>query len=177
MRKNVFGRQFKRDTNERKALFKGLLSALVLNERIKTTEQKAKAIKADADKLITKAKKGGLHAYKLVEPELTHAAVKKLLNDIAPRFTNRQGGYTRIIRTNKRIADNATMVFMEWTEKPTQIAVIEPSKDKTTIKTQKTEKKEDLKAEAATEKKKTTKEKTSSPRKTTKKAEKKKEKK
>lgn len=117
MRKNVFGRQLKRDKNERKALIKNLLSSLVIYESIRTTEAKAKAIKADADKLITKAKKGGLHAYRLVEPELTTVAVKKLLEKIAPRFSKRQGGYTRIIRIGNRVKDNAEEVILEWTEK------------------------------------------------------------
>lgn len=116
MRKNVFGRQLKRDRNERKALFKSLLTSLVLYERIQTSEAKAKAIKGDADKLITKAKKGGLHAYRLVEPDLATVAVKKLLNIIAPRFANRQGGYTRIIRVGKRLKDNSPEVILEWTE-------------------------------------------------------------
>lgn len=117
MRKNVFGKQLKRDKNERKALFKSLLTSLVMHERIQTTQAKAKAIKGDADKLITKAKKGGLHAYRLVEPELHTEAVKKLLTIIAPRFTNRHGGYTRIIRVGKRLKDNAQEVLLEWTEK------------------------------------------------------------
>ncbi len=116
MRKNVFGRQLKRDKNERKALFKSLLTSLVLYERIQTSEAKAKAIKADADKLITKAKKGGLHAYRLLEPDLANIAVKKLLNTIAPRFANRQGGYTRIIRVGSRLKDNSPEVILEWTE-------------------------------------------------------------
>ena len=59
MKKNVFGKQLKRDMNERKALFKNLLTSLVMEESIKTTEAKAKAIKGAADKLVTKAKKGG----------------------------------------------------------------------------------------------------------------------
>src|SRR5258708_2273376 len=109
MRKNVFGRQLKRDKNQRKALIKGLLSSLVLNERIKTTHAKAKAIKADADKLITKAKKGGLHAYNLLDPDLTNKAVRKVIDDLAPRFTQRQGGYTRITKIGRRGKDNAAM--------------------------------------------------------------------
>lgn len=117
MRKNVFGRQLKRDKNERKALFKSLLTSLVLYERIQTTEAKAKAIKGDADKLITKARKGGLEAYRLVEPYIASIAVKKLLNIIAPRFVNRQGGYTRIIKVGRRLKDNAAQVILEWTEK------------------------------------------------------------
>ncbi len=118
MRKKVFGRQFSRDVNERKALFKSLLSSLVLNEQIKTTEAKAKAIRGAADKLVTKARRGGLQAYRLLQPELNGDAVKKMVSDIAPRFTARQGGYTRIIRLERRFSDNAQMVVMEWVEKP-----------------------------------------------------------
>jgi len=127
MRKNVFGRQFKRDRNERRALFKSLLSSLVLHDRIKTSEAKAKAVKADADKLITKAKKGGLHAYRLIEPDLTIDAVKKLISSVAPRFEKRQGGYTRIIRTEKRLKDNTQEVILEWTEKA---PIVDPKKEK-----------------------------------------------
>ncbi len=117
MKKNVFGRKFKRDTNERKALFKNLLTSLVLEERIKTTTAKAKAIKGAADKLVTKAKKGGDHAIKSLHPDINQAAVSKMIADIAPRFVTRQGGYTRIIKIGKRrVADNAGMVYLEWTE-------------------------------------------------------------
>ncbi len=117
MKKNVFGRQFKRDTNERKALFKNLLTSLVMHERIRTTEAKAKAIKSEADKLVTKAKKGGNNAYRNLEPNINHDAVVKMIEDIAPRFAGRPGGYTRIIKIGKRrVADNAEMVLMEWTE-------------------------------------------------------------
>lgn len=116
MRKHVFGRQFKRDANERKALFKNLLTSLVLEERIKTTEAKAKAIKAAADKLVTKAKKGET-AYKLLHPDVNQKAVVKLIEDIAPRFAKRQGGYTRVVKLSKRrVADNADMALIEWTE-------------------------------------------------------------
>ena len=116
MRKNVFGKQFKRDKNERTALFKGLLSALVLKEKITTTEIKAKAIKADADKLITKIKKNGSNARYFVQPLLIPEAVDKLINDTGLRFVNRQGGYTRITRLGRRFSDNASMVVLEWTE-------------------------------------------------------------
>lgn len=118
MRKKVFGKQLKRDKNERKALFKGLLSSLVLEESIKTTEQKAKAIKRDADKLVTKAKKETLLAKRLLEKKLNPKAVKKMLSEVAPRFNNRQGGYTRMVRLGRRFGDDATMVLLEWTEKP-----------------------------------------------------------
>lgn len=115
MRKNIFGRKFKRDTNERTALFKGLLSSLVLKERIKTTEAKAKAIKAEADKIVTRAKKS--QAERLSSDYLTPNAVKKMIYDIAPGFKDRNGGYTRIVRLGNRFSDNASMVVMEWVER------------------------------------------------------------
>lgn len=123
MKKNVFGRQFKRDANERKALFKNLLTSLVMEERIQTTEAKAKAIKAAADKLVTRAKKGGASAERFLAPDVNHNAVVKLIKDIAPRFEGRQGGYTRIIKVKNRIADNAPQVLMEWTVIPEPVKV------------------------------------------------------
>lgn len=114
MRKNVFGRQLKRDANERKALFKSLASSLVLKERITTTEAKAKAVKGFVEELVTAVKKRGkknsLALY------LTQPAIEKLATSITPRFSNRAGGYTRIVRTKKRVADNAQMVLLEWVE-------------------------------------------------------------
>jgi large subunit ribosomal protein L17 len=112
MRKHYFGRQLKRDANERKALFKNLLTSLVLEERITTTEAKAKAIRAAADKLVTKAKKAD--AFARLAPDVRHVAAAKLITAIAPRFADRQGGYTRIIRVGRRVADNAPQVIMEW---------------------------------------------------------------
>ncbi len=134
MKKQVFGRQFKRDVNERKAMFKNLLTSLVLEERIKTTISKSKAIKSAADKLITKAKKGGDSAYKALHPEVNQDAVVKLISDIAPRFATRQGGYTRVIKLGKRrVADNAPMAIIEWTEHSTKVKV-SPKKTKKNVK-------------------------------------------
>jgi len=126
MKKNVFGRKFKRDIKKRKALFKGLLSALVLNERIKTTEAKAKAIKAEADKLISKARKEEKLARKLLSVHLHPEAIEKLISEITPRFKNRNGGYVRIIKMGERLSDNARMAIMEWVEKK---EIIKPELD------------------------------------------------
>ncbi|MEM4259574.1 MAG: 50S ribosomal protein L17 [Candidatus Pacearchaeota archaeon] len=126
MKKNIFGRKLKRDTKERKALFKSLLTSLVLKERIKTTEAKAKAIKSEADKLISKARKGKLLAQRLLSVYLHPKAIEKMISDIAPRFENRKGGYTRIIKLGERLSDNARMVIMEWVEKK---EAIEPKLD------------------------------------------------
>ncbi|MBI2033054.1 MAG: 50S ribosomal protein L17 [Candidatus Levybacteria bacterium] len=137
MKKNVFGRKFKRDVNERKALFKGLMSQLVLHGRIRTTEPKAKAIRSSADKLITKARKNKLLAKKLLSVDLIPAAVDKLLNDVVKRFNGRSGGYTRLIKLGKRFNDNAEMVIMEWVEGEKAIVKEKQGKEeKKEIKTQ-----------------------------------------
>ncbi|MBI4080943.1 MAG: 50S ribosomal protein L17 [Candidatus Levybacteria bacterium] len=126
MKKNVFGRKLGRDTNERKALFKSLANALVIEERIKTTEGKAKAVRGYVEKLVTKAKKGGVHAHRLLQPHLRPDALKKMLEDVAPRFQNRQGGYTRIVKLGNRFADNAPVVLLEWVELRTMALVPTP---------------------------------------------------
>jgi large subunit ribosomal protein L17 len=122
MRKNYFGRQLKRDANERKALFKGLMTQLVMHERIQTTEQKAKAIKGSVEKLVTKAKIKGAAAQPLLLAYLHKDAVDKMINDVAPRFVNRPGGYTRILRIGRRFQDDASSVIIEWVERPVVVA-------------------------------------------------------
>ncbi|HVZ58609.1 MAG TPA: 50S ribosomal protein L17 [Patescibacteria group bacterium] len=118
MKKQVFGRQLHRDTNQRKALFKGLVSELVMHERIETTEQKAKAIRAQAEKLVTKAKKNdSAHAKELLQAYLTTEAQDKMISTLAPRFADRPGGYTRILKLGNRFSDDAAMVVMEWVVK------------------------------------------------------------
>lgn len=134
MRKKVFGRQFKRDKNERQALFKGLLSSLVLEERIQTTEQKAKAIKGEAEKLVAKAKKEVVLAKKLLGKKLNPKAIEKMISDVALRFDNRSGGYTRIIRIGRRFGDDANMVILEWVEKNSKLKVQNSKLGETTKK-------------------------------------------
>jgi len=116
MKKNIFGRKLKRDKNERTALFKSLISSLVLNEKIKTTESKAKAIKSEIDKLVTKAKKGGNSARNVLQKSLSQPAVEKIIKEIGPRFSKRSGGYTKIIKLGKRFGDDAPTVILEWSE-------------------------------------------------------------
>lgn len=117
MRKQYFGRQLKRDTNERKALFKGLASSLVMHERIQTTEEKAKAVRPLVEKLVTRARIGDVQAHSLLQPYLNAQALTKMLTDIGPRFKDRPGGYTRIIKMGTRLQDNASVVILEWVEK------------------------------------------------------------
>ena len=135
MRKQIFGRKFKRDKNERKALFNGLISAMVLNGSIKTTEQKAKAIKGDLEKLVTKAIKGET-SKRLLQNSLTKSEIDKMINEIAPRFKNRPGGYTRIIKTGRRFNDDASMVILQWVEGS---AVAPALADKESVRTSKKE--------------------------------------
>lgn len=133
MKKHIFGRKFKRDINERKALFKGLMSSLVLYEKIETTESKAKAIKGEVDKLVTNAKKESNLARKLLSDKLSPEALEKMIKDIAPRLSKRQGGYTKIVRLGKRFGDDATMVLVEWVE---QRPVLEKIEEKKAVKKQ-----------------------------------------
>lgn len=123
MKKNVFGRKLKRDNKERKALFKSLMSSLVIHEKIVTTEAKAKAIRAEIDKLVTKAKSGKNSAKAVLEKSLSRPAFEKMLKEIGPRFAKRQGGYTRLIKLGKRFGDDAPVVVMEWTDAALVVAV------------------------------------------------------
>lgn len=146
MRKRVFGRRFKRDVNQRKALFKGLMSSLVIYGRIKTTEAKAKSIKGQIEKMVTHAKNNPSDGKHFLSRYFSDAISEKIINDIAPRFKERPGGYTRIIKLGRRIKDNAPLVLIEWVEKG---KVVEVSKEKV--------KKSDIKKESKEEKKKTVK--------------------
>jgi len=121
MKKKVFGRKFKKDVNQRKALFKNLMRSLILNEEIKTTEAKAKSVKGQVEKLVTIAKKGESASYHL-KKEISEDAVTKLIKEIGPRFASRPGGYTRIVKLGNRIKDNADMVMLEFVEKGEKIA-------------------------------------------------------
>ena len=122
MRKRVFGKQFNKDTNQRKALFRGLMRSLALNESIKTTESKAKAIRGEFESFITRAKDGEAARYHLIK-HLSEDVVDRLIKDIAPRVKDRPGGYTRTIRLGTRLKDNAEMVLLELVEKRKKIVV------------------------------------------------------
>jgi large subunit ribosomal protein L17 len=124
MKKNVYGRKLSRDKNERRALFMSLMSALVMEERIVTTSAKAKAIRADVEKLITKAKDGSNAAKLVLKKSLSQSAFDKILKEIAPRFDKKQGGYVRLIKAGKRFGDDAPVVVMEWTEQASAIVPV-----------------------------------------------------
>ncbi|KPJ56083.1 50S ribosomal protein L17 [Parcubacteria bacterium DG_74_2] len=113
MRKQKKGRKFSRKKDQRKALLKALIGAVVLREKIKTTEAKAKEAQCFVEKYITKAKKGDLVCRRLLVRYLNKKVVKKLVDEIAPRYKDRQGGYTRIIKLGPRKSDGAKMAIIE----------------------------------------------------------------
>lgn len=120
MRHQVAGRILGRDTTHRKALFQNLIKSLYTHERIMTTEAKARAIRAEAEKLITKAKHGiaeggnRVHAQRQLVAALNDKTLaKKVFDEFAPRYAARNGGYTRMIKLGKRQGDAADMVILE----------------------------------------------------------------
>ncbi len=124
MHHRISGYQLNRNTATRNALRRSLIISLFANNRIKTTITKASAIRGDAEKLITLAKNSAkgtdvdkvnarrLAATKLANPE----AIKKLFDEVAPKFENRNGGYTRMLKLGPRVGDSAEMVLLELVE-------------------------------------------------------------
>lgn len=107
-------RKLGRDSSARKALFRDVLTALFTHERIITTEAKAKEISGEAERMITLAKRGDLHARRQVLAYMVdEAATKRLFDTIAPKYSNRQGGYTRILKMGPRKGDAAPMAILE----------------------------------------------------------------
>lgn len=113
MRKRKKGRKLSRKKDQRKALLKALAGALFLKEKIKTTEARAKEISGICEKFITRAKKGDLASRRTLSKFLSPKVVKKLLDEIVPRFKDRKGGYTRIIKLGQRKSNGAKMALIE----------------------------------------------------------------
>lgn len=137
MRKQVFGRKFKRTKNQRKALFSGLISAMILKGKISTTYEKAKAIRPDLEKMVTKAKKDESSARRLLQSDLKPHEIDIMVTQIGPGFKNRAGGFTRMVKTGKRFNDDATMVIMEWSEMEAVVVpvkIAKPKKEKAEVK-------------------------------------------
>lgn len=125
MRHKVAGKKLSRHVGARNALRRILVKQLFEHERIQTTHTKAIAIRGQAERLITLAKRGNaaeaasgkVHARRLAAQRLNDAkSVKKLFDDIAPRYTERKGGYTRLVKLGKRFGDRAEMVMLELVE-------------------------------------------------------------
>ncbi|MBI3620587.1 MAG: 50S ribosomal protein L17 [Nitrospirae bacterium] len=114
MRHRMAGRQFGRNSGHRRALLRNLTIALVEHERLETTVPKAKELRRVADRLVSWGKSGTLHARRMAQSVLQqHGLVVKLFSDIAPRMGDRPGGYTRIIKTRRRVGDGAPMAMIE----------------------------------------------------------------
>lgn len=119
MRKRKKGRKLSRERNQRRALLKSLAGALLLYEKIKTNEAKAKEVSGLVEKFITQAKKGNLTSRRLLAKSLgggrvaSKKIVKKLVEEIGPRYKERKGGYTRIIKLGPRKSNGAKMAQIE----------------------------------------------------------------
>ncbi len=115
------GRKLNRSSSHRRALLRNLATALFLHERINTTEAKAKELKRLADKMVTLGKKGSLDARRRALRVLyDKAVVKKLFDELATRYRERPGGYTRVIKLGTRDGDNAEMAIIELVDAPPQ---------------------------------------------------------
>lgn len=107
--------KFERKTGSRTALIKNLADSLIVYEKIKTTEAKAKAIRPCVERLVTISKKNNLAARRLLTSKLkTKNAVDKILEVYAPRYQERHGGYTRIVKIGTRSGDGAKMAIVEF---------------------------------------------------------------
>ena len=115
MRHQKTRNKLSRDSAHRKALLMNLSKEIIEHERIKTTEAKAKAVKPEIERLITLAKRGDLHARRQALSTLSQDkfAVHKLFDEVAPRYAERAGGYTRILKLGPRRSDATEMVYIE----------------------------------------------------------------
>ena len=130
MRHRKAGKKLGRTTAHRRAMFRNILTSLVLHERIVTTDVKAKQVKRLADKLVTLAKRGDLHARRRAVTKLfSKDAVAKLFDNLGPRFRSRSGGYTRVIKVGYRLGDGAPQSIVEWTERPLGAAAAESEEE------------------------------------------------
>ena len=123
MRHRKKGRQLGRNSGHRRALYRSLVTSLLEHERIETTEAKAKEIRGFTDRMITLGKRGDLSARRRALGFLqSKTVVSKLFSDVAGRYRERNGGYTRIIKTRLRIGDAARLVAIELVAKSAQAA-------------------------------------------------------
>ncbi|TAL11203.1 MAG: 50S ribosomal protein L17 [Nitrospirae bacterium] len=121
MRHRKSGRQLGRNTHHRTALFRSLVTSLLEHERIETTEAKAKEIRILAERMITLGKDGSLYARRRAAAYIrAKSIVSKLFKEIAGRFSERKGGYTRLIKTRRRVGDAASMVVIELVNRPAE---------------------------------------------------------
>lgn len=157
MRHQYSGRKLNRTAAHRKMLFRNLVTALFEHERIETTVIKAKEARSLAEKLITFAKRGDLHARRMAARKVNDPAVlQKLFEEIGPRYAERPGGYTRILRlSGNRKGDNAEMAILELVDSTARLKSLDTKKRQQARKILKAEEKAEAKQalqEAAEEK-------------------------
>ena len=117
MRHNKAGRRLGRTTSHRIAMFRNMVTSLLNHELVVTTDAKAKEIRSVAEKMITLGKRGDLHAMRQAAAYIREkSVVTKLFSTIAPRYKDRQGGYTRIIKLGQRLGDAAPLSVIELVE-------------------------------------------------------------
>ena len=121
MRHRVGGRKLGRTTSHKDAMLRNMVTSFLKFEKIETTDVKAKELRRVAEKMITLAKRGGLHARRQAAAVIRDKdVVKKLFDEIGARFADRQGGYTRIVKTRFRAGDSAPMAFIELMVRPSE---------------------------------------------------------
>ena len=117
MRHRIAGRKLSRTSGHRRALYRNLVTDLLSHEKIVTTEAKAKEIRGLAEKMITLGKRGGLHPYRQALSFIIDKKVaEKVFTELAPRYAERPGGYTRIVKLGPRLGDGAPMVKLQLVE-------------------------------------------------------------
>jgi large subunit ribosomal protein L17 len=118
MRHGLRGRKLNRTSAHRKAMFANLAQALIKNEQIVTTLPKAKDLRPIVEKLVTLGKKGGLNSRRILSSRLKNDSLaEKVVTILATRFSDRNGGYTRIIKNGFRYGDNAPMAIIEFVDR------------------------------------------------------------
>ena len=127
MRHQRAGKKLNRDAPHRKALYANLVGSLVAHGRVKTTVAKAKAVRPVAEKMITLGRRGDIHARRQALAFLrSQEVVHQLFSEVAPRFTDRPGGYTRIVKIGPRSGDSAPMAYLEFVDHVPRAPVARP---------------------------------------------------
>ena len=123
MRHRKSGRKLGRTASHRKALFRNMVTSLLEHERIQTTDAKAKELRGIADRMITLGKRGDLHARRQALAFIRDKDVTaKVFGELADRYRERAGGYTRVIKAGQRVGDAAPLSIIELVDRPEQVA-------------------------------------------------------
>lgn len=107
-------RKFHRETGQRRALLKALITALIVNGTIKTTEAKAKELRPQIEKMVSKAKIKNINTLRCIRKTLAESVTKKLFDEVAVKYKDRNGGYTRIVKLGQRKSDGSKMAQIEF---------------------------------------------------------------